>query len=80
MTRSLVGQTFGRLTVVGRAQRRPHRGRFWVCICECGVESHIVREDHLISGGTKSCGCLRRATLREFRAWQMRGGPGVMTG
>jgi len=35
---------------------------YWKCDCDCGKET-IVRANHLQSGGTKSCGCLRRELL-----------------
>lgn len=47
------GQAFGRLTIVA-----PVKGRRWLCRCVCGKD-HVVREQHLVSGSTKSCGCLK---------------------
>ena len=57
---SLVGQRFGRLTVV-RQSDVPRRlwKRYWVCRCDCGGES-TVATDSLRSGNTGSCGCMRR--------------------
>lgn len=54
----LTGQKFGRLTVIEKAE---NKGKYtaWICKCECG-ENVIVRSDHLKSGFTKSCGCLRK--------------------
>lgn len=51
------GQTFGHLTAVGRA---PNRGRhvYWWCLCSCGA-AVAVKGDHLKSGATQSCGCLK---------------------
>lgn len=54
-TPSLYGQKFNKLTVIGLAKRENYRS-FWECICECGNKT-VVREDHLKSGSTKSCGC-----------------------
>jgi hypothetical protein len=58
-----IGFSVGRLVVVAAApSRRAPSGftfRYWRCACECGAE-HIVRERHLVSGRTRSCGCLRR--------------------
>ena len=62
-----VGRRFGRLTVVGRAERRG-KGVYWVCRCDCGNLT-TVRADHLASGHTKSCGKCRRL-------WRERGGKG----
>lgn len=33
------------------------RGRLWECRCDCG-RTHIVVAGHLLSGHTRSCGCL----------------------
>lgn len=57
-----VGQRVGRLTVLGRGEAR----LMWLCRCDCGRE-HPVRSDHLRTGATQSCGCLRLETMR--RRW-----------
>lgn len=54
----LIGQKFGRLTVVSRAERRKKKTH-WNCICICGNQKPIARIS-LISGCTKSCGCLNK--------------------
>lgn len=60
--RDLTGKTFGRLTVVGRAEDSVSAGGrhriMWMCECECG-NSVTVYGDNLASGATQSCGCLR---------------------
>lgn len=54
----LVGQKFGRLTVVSLAPVRKNGQAVWFCRCDCGnekaVSSYVLR-----SGVSKSCGCLR---------------------
>lgn len=53
----LIGQTFGRLTVVEKAH--VHQGhQFWRCSCTCGGVN-TVSTSVLTSGRTKSCGCLQ---------------------
>ena len=52
----LAGQTFGRLTVVGRVE--DPRGNYWLCRCSCGGEKWINRSDALKRGAVRSCGCL----------------------
>ena len=76
----LVGQKFGRLTVISRAENVKRLTR-WNCICECG-NSTVVYGGHLRSGATKSCGCLcketasknnsthRKTKTRLFTTWQ----------
>jgi hypothetical protein len=60
---SLVGQTFGRLTVLEDAGRKIHRpgntSALSKCLCACGAET-TVANSHLRSGHTQSCGCFQR--------------------
>lgn len=58
---NLVGQQFGKLTVVSYSQRI-NGCHIWECVCDCGNTS-FVRSYNLKNGTTKSCGCLRKATL-----------------
>lgn len=76
----MIGQVFGRLTVVALDEGRARR--YYHCACACG-RSHLVRADHLRSGRISSCGCWhdeaaavfnethgeRRARTPEYRAW-----------
>ena len=59
---TMVGQTFGRLVVLGCPSRDKHGTAFFPCRCECGA-SALVRGDHLRSGRTQSCSCLQRERL-----------------
>lgn len=53
---NLVGQKFGRLTVIELAGKN-HRSQYkWKTICECEKET-IVFQAHLKNGHTVSCGC-----------------------
>lgn len=55
----LTGRKFGRLTVVGYDRTDSHGDTYWLCECDCGNPNTIsVIRNSLISGGTKSCGCL----------------------
>lgn len=55
---NLIGQKFGRLTVISlHSIQDRHRVR-WLCQCECGNKS-IVITDNLRKGHTQSCGCLQ---------------------
>jgi hypothetical protein len=61
----LTGQTFGRLTVAGRAaENDPYRKARWDCICSCGG-SVTVRSYDLRSGNTVSCGCYKYEATRK---------------
>lgn len=57
MTALLAGQTFGHLSIVGVSERRASRHRHYVCRCVCGTELD-VRAGNLVSGRTRSCGCM----------------------
>jgi hypothetical protein len=51
------GDVYSRLTVV-ESGSNINQHRTWKCRCECG-KFYIAREDKLLAGRTKSCGCLR---------------------
>lgn len=55
--KSLVGQQFGRLTVIAYAGLDQHNNALWQCQCACG-KSHIVAGYTLTRGKSRSCGCL----------------------
>lgn len=55
----LKGQRFGRLTVVDRDYTNRHKGVYWKCRCDCGNISSVL-SCALVSGHTKSCGCIVR--------------------
>jgi len=54
----LIGQRFGRLTVLRESGRNRDGRVLWLCQCICGNES-IVTGCSLRRGHTKSCGCIR---------------------
>lgn len=62
MYKDLQGQQFGRLTVIKKAGAAINGCIKWECKCTCG-KTTIVRSTQLISGNTKSCGCLQRETM-----------------
>lgn len=68
--RDLIGQRFGRITVVAEApSRRKPAGQsstYWRGHCDCGTVIE-VQTSHLTSGATRSCGCLQRQTLSALR-------------
>lgn len=55
-TESILGNTYGKLTVIGEGYMKKRRQ--WECLCECGKIIH-VNAYSLKSGNTKSCGCFR---------------------
>ncbi len=56
--RNIVGERFNRLTVLERAGNNKSGKVCFRCRCDCGCEI-IVTGNHLLSGNTKSCGCLK---------------------
>jgi hypothetical protein len=58
--KSREGERFGRLTVTSYAGK-PAKGRQhrWNTVCDCGSEQ-VVQVGNLVTGNTKSCGCLNR--------------------
>lgn len=58
------GQKFGRLTAIRDTGKRKNAQVVWMCKCDCGEEKEVRGED-LRSGSIKSCGCLKKDSLRE---------------
>lgn len=61
--KSLVGEKFGRVTVLSFAGcKKDSKGRsaaYWNCVCDCG-KKFTTRGNCLTQGNTLSCGCLNR--------------------
>jgi hypothetical protein len=64
--RNLTAQTFGRLTVIERGQNDARGRACWWCQCACG-NRRLVPSWSIISGNTKSCGCLHKELARQRR-------------
>ena len=66
--KNLIGQKFGRLTVLEKTNKQSNNKAYiWKCQCECGniVElptDALTRKDH----PTRSCGCLQKEKARDF--------------
>jgi hypothetical protein len=54
----ITGQRFGHLTVVGRGGSTQKGQARWECRCDCG-QTFITNGQHLRSGHTQSCGCIK---------------------
>lgn len=54
----LIGQKFGRLTVLEDAGNNKRGNSLWKCQCEC-ENIKIINSTSLITGKSKSCGCLK---------------------
>lgn len=57
--KDLTGNRYSRLIVLARSGKSADGHRLlWKCVCDCG-NYIIVRGRNLVSGNTKSCGCLQ---------------------
>ncbi|WP_252227992.1 AP2 domain-containing protein [Clostridium sp. ZBS3] len=54
---NLIGRTFSRLLVIDYASKGKYGHNQFKCVCKCGNKL-IVTASNLLSGNTKSCGCL----------------------
>ena len=64
--KNLINQKFGKLTVIefnAKITKNKRTRQYWLCKCECG-NYKIIEQDHLISGHTRSCGCLKKEIIR----------------
>ncbi len=81
---NIIGKRFGKLIVLERNFSKPSKSYYathWTCKCDCGKTTSVHRSS-LISGNTKSCGCLAIETARklstkhgmsftkEYKAWR----------
>lgn len=60
--RSLIGKSYGRLTVIEETDRRRVNStgeKYWNCKCICGNTVEIATTDLTKKNGTRSCGCLQ---------------------
>ena len=61
--KDLAGRKFGRLTAIERTGEKKGTHFVWRCMCECGKDA-MVSSNSLLSGNTRSCGCLLDETKR----------------
>lgn len=69
---NLKGKKFGRLIAHEPTQKRDERSIVWKCFCDCphGNVAYVSCRN-LISGNTKSCGCLKRENKGDPRFLEM---------
>lgn len=76
----LVGQKFGRLTILedlGYQTINNRRSRYLKCLCDCGKELIVAQAD-ILSKHVQSCGCLRiETTIMRDKERAIRGGDSV---
>lgn len=54
-----IGNKYGLLTVIGRAESNKNGRAKWTCQCECGNQIDVLGVS-LRKGATQSCGCLQK--------------------
>ena len=54
----IIGQRFGKLTVVSYAGMNKYGGTDFECLCDCG-NTTIVSRNSLVEDAVKTCGCVR---------------------
>ncbi len=60
----LVGQRFGRLTVLYKTDKTKYGKALWRCKCDCGNFKDTISTS-LKNGDVKSCGCLQKEVRKE---------------
>ncbi|NYB74981.1 AP2 domain-containing protein [Sedimentibacter hydroxybenzoicus DSM 7310] len=64
-SKNIIGHKFGLLTVL-REYRNEKGYLVYECICECGTIKTAYKSN-IVSGRTKSCGCLEEKNRRKYR-------------
>lgn len=60
--KDISGERYGRLVAVKITSQRSGSGIIWECRCDCGGVIY-ARAGNLMSGHTRSCGCLKREQM-----------------
>lgn len=59
----IIGSVFNRLTVIAFSSRNSRGYMRYICQCSCGKIVNTPTRSKLITGHTKSCGCLKNETM-----------------
>lgn len=57
--KDIIGQRFGRLTVIDRAENNKDGSTRWLCVCDCGGTANVSK-GNLRKGNVRSCGCINK--------------------
>lgn len=63
---------FGRLTILRQLEERKSGHIVYECLCDCG-NTTIVHHRSLITGSTKSCGCLHKEIMSNIKSKDLTG-------
>lgn len=64
----LVGQKFGKLTVIKLSHFNKYRQLCWVCLCDCGNKKIITGSN--LKSKTRSCGCIKKEGNRKTHGFR----------
>ena len=70
--KDISGVRFGRLVAGERLKAEDWNGCRIKCICDCGNTITVLRRS-LVSGNTRSCGCLHADSMRENNSGELNG-------
>lgn len=65
--KDITGQRFGRLVALERLDKKRGSSFMWRCQCDCG-KTVETSANSLLSGNTRSCGCLRVEAIKRTNA------------
>lgn len=65
--KDITGHKFGRLTALERLDKKRGSSFMWHCQCDCG-NTLDTSANSLLSGNTRSCGCLRVEAIKRTNA------------
>ena len=75
---NLIGQVFGKLTVVQPMESSRDGSKLWQCVCECGgLYQATTRHLNRANNNVRSCGCAQFKKGSEHPQW---GGAGEISG
>lgn len=63
-TKNITGEKFGKLTAIKPIGSK--NGKIWECRCDCGNTTNVSL-GNLINGHIRSCGCLNKGIIRNFK-------------
>ena len=69
---NLIGKRFERLIVISLSGSDKRGKSIWNCLCDCGSYKNIEGSS-LTYGGTRSCGCLQKESVRSLRKYKLIG-------
>lgn len=69
---NLIGQRFGKLTVIERTDNDSFGSSMWICKCDCGNITNPIHPSNLKHGRTTSCGCNRSFAGKRLKKHGMR--------